>query len=72
MIRALADGGWPVTLTGAATAGVAASAKAASAAIFANLVMAKFPTGSENERAARVTRPSVMPVLTSTAYGFAQ
>ena len=47
MMRAEADGGAPVTPTGAAIAGVAASAMAASAAAFTNLVMAIFPTGSK-------------------------
>ena len=43
MMRAVADGGAPVTPTGAANAGVAASATAASAANFTNLVMAISP-----------------------------
>jgi hypothetical protein len=47
MMRAEADGGAPVTLTGAASAGVVASAAAATTASFANLFMFNIPTGSE-------------------------
>src|SRR5687767_3646735 len=63
-MRAEADGGAPVTLTGAAAAGTAAKAAAARAAIFKSLVMA-IPHRFRIRRAARgKARPSVIRQLT--------